>query len=173
MEFLNILARSRNKLRNFEVPELQDPAKWKSLETLLLRPWWTRVWTLQEFIIAPKLTFYCGSKSIERNRFRAAIHSLWFCRETNNPLIKQEAFYPTWNRRRLIQWYEDGKGSSNRIGSIALMAYMGDCQATDDRDRIYSLLELAKDRELVGRPDYEPSVENISRLVQTHPTPIG
>ncbi|KAH0563110.1 hypothetical protein GP486_002328 [Trichoglossum hirsutum] len=114
MEFLNTLARSRNKpKRKFKVPELQEPAKWKLLETLLLRPWRTRVWTLQEFVVAPKLTFYCGSKSIERNRFRAAMHSLWYCRETGNPQIKEDAFHPAWNRRRLIQWYESGKGSSN------------------------------------------------------------
>jgi hypothetical protein len=85
MGFLDISARSKNKLRrNFEVLELQDLAKWESLEALLLGPWWTRVWTLQEFVLAPKLTFYCGSKSIERNRFKAAIHSLWYCRETNS-----------------------------------------------------------------------------------------
>jgi hypothetical protein len=32
---------------------------------------------------------------------------------------------------------------------IAMLAYVADCQATDPRDRIYSLLSLAKDGQLV------------------------
>jgi hypothetical protein len=169
MEFLDVLAKSIIKLKQkFEVPELQDLAKWKSLEALLLRPWWTRVWTLQEFVVAHKLIFYYGPKSIERNRFRTAIRSLGYCRAANASPIKPEAFHPAWNRRRLVQWYEAGKGSSNGMGLIALMAYMGDCQAADDRDRIYSLLGLAKDRELASRLNYESSVENMYvKLVQS------
>lgn len=110
INFLHILARSKKRLhwknkpkREVEIQKLLDSGKWKPLETLLLRPWWRQVWTLQEFIIAPKLIFYCGSKSIERGRFGVAMGSLDRCRKIDNHLIKLETFIPAWNRRRLIR----------------------------------------------------------------------
>jgi hypothetical protein len=161
IEFLHMLAGSRNRLRrNIEVPRLNDASQWKGLEVLLRGPWWRRVWTLQEFIIAPELTFYCGSKSIDRDRFRAAIYALWLYNKTYRIPFEYDVWNPAWNRRRLMQWYE-GRDESKRMGLVALMAYVGDWQATDDRDRIYSLLGLAKDFELIRRADYESSIESI------------
>jgi hypothetical protein len=94
--------------------------------------------------------------------------SLDRCRKSDDHPIKLKAFIPAWNRRRLIRWHKYGNGSTNRMGLIALMAYVGDCHATNGRDRNYSLLGLAKDRELASLPDYESSINTIySKLVES------
>jgi hypothetical protein len=172
IEFLKVLARKKDWLkpnRNLNQlgdANLLDKDKWKSVERILMRPWWTRVWTLQEFIIPSKLTFYCGSKGISRGVVGNALLSMDSCRRLKFDLIHTDTFLPAWNRRRLWNWYEHPKGGSQRMGLIALMAYMGNCQATDGRDRIYSLLGLAGDGELAGVLDYEASIEEIyCRLV--------
>jgi hypothetical protein len=36
---------------------------WAALEKLFSRPWWTRVWTVQEYIVPDELIMYCGNKS--------------------------------------------------------------------------------------------------------------
>ena len=36
---------------------------------LFSRPWWTRVWTVQEAILPERLTFFCGLKRVDASRF--------------------------------------------------------------------------------------------------------
>src|SRR2546421_6030835 len=91
-------------------------AKWKAVEDLFLRDWWTRVWTIQELILSPRVTFYCGSKSLSLQDLRSAVHGLWLCGDSGNFPVKREAFNAVWNRRRLIQWFEN----SERHGSNSL-----------------------------------------------------
>jgi hypothetical protein len=54
------------------------------------------------------------------------------------------------------------------MGLVALLAYIGHHEATDDRDRIYAVLGICRDvdRSIVGVPDYSLSVEDVyTRLV--------
>lgn len=37
----------------------------ESLIKLLLRPWWRRVWVLQEVILVKKVSLYCGSMLVD------------------------------------------------------------------------------------------------------------
>ncbi|TVY82021.1 Heterokaryon incompatibility protein 6 OR allele [Lachnellula suecica] len=146
----------REKLQKLREPE--SGMDWKSVERLLVRPWWRRVWTLQEFLISDHLRFYCGRKSISRKNLHDAIYSAWACRAWDDMLMSKKAFYAGWNRRRMNQWYEK---RNHEIGLIAMMAYVGDCGATDERDRVYSLLGVAKDSNLVGQLDPASSVEYV------------
>lgn len=54
------------------------------------------------------------------------------------------------------------------MGLVALMAYIGHHEATDDRDRVYAVLGICNDtdRAIVGTPDYTISVEELyTRIV--------
>ncbi|CAI6339298.1 unnamed protein product [Periconia digitata] len=45
---------------------LRDPrysAQWNALSNLLSRPWWSRVWTLQEFVLPAKGRICCGTET--------------------------------------------------------------------------------------------------------------
>ncbi|KAH7075939.1 heterokaryon incompatibility protein-domain-containing protein [Paraphoma chrysanthemicola] len=128
-----------------------------AVEKLFARPWWTRVWTVQEFILSKHVVFRCGTLEMSRSLFRNAIHLIWECR--NNELKSDGP----WNRIRLHEWYayfgEDEDTKSQSASLTATLAYLGNHQATDPRDRIYSLCSLAKDPDIAGIPDYSQSVE--------------
>ena len=143
-----------------------------AVNELFLRPWWTRVWTLQELILSPRVTFYCGSKSLSPSDLRSALYGLWLCSDSEVFPVSNAAFHAVWNRRRLLQWFRNNGGhDSNRfsgISLIAMMAYFSDNNATDPRDRIYSLLGLATDAEAIVRPNYNASTEDAySELIKS------
>ena len=175
INWLHVLAltktwRERARLRY--VSDAKFDAQWQALQNLLLRPWWTRAWTLQEFVIAPELEIYCGRKSIRRSRFKSAMYVIWLREGMNHKPFLPEGYDSAWNRRRLHMWYTIGEhesmdNNSSQVLLLAMMAYIGNCKATDPRDYIYSLLSLAKDRGLVGQPDYDSEANKVYlRLVE-------
>jgi hypothetical protein len=75
-----------------------------AVSSLLHRSWWTRVWTLQEFVLPKEAKLYCGSRSITRGKFKSAIYSIFLCSTISNDfeheLVPREAFTGAFNRRR-------------------------------------------------------------------------
>lgn len=140
---------------------LQDRARWAQVERWLRNPWWKRVWTLQEFMQARRLTFHCGDRSIGRRDLHAAVLGIWVL-GTSDDLIDEYSWRAAWNRRRLFIWHRVGgeAGIRHDMNLVALIAYVGDCRATDDRDRVYSLLGLANktDQDMIGQPSYVDTV---------------
>lgn len=67
----------------------------------------------------------------------------------------RKGFGAQWARRRLLAWY-----GHSTMSLFALMAYIGDHDATDDRDRVYAVLGICSDTEraMVGTPNYDLSV---------------
>jgi hypothetical protein len=87
INWLHVLALTKtwcDRARLWYVSDAKFNAQWQALQNLLLRPWWTRAWTLQEFVIAPELKFYCGRKSIRRSRFKSAMYVIWLCEGMNH-----------------------------------------------------------------------------------------
>ncbi|KAJ0124615.1 hypothetical protein J7T55_005954 [Diaporthe amygdali] len=144
-----------------------SPEKWQALRHWMRRPWWTRVWTLQEFLLPQSLSFYCGNQSITRSDWGRAITTIYnystVSRISFESLIDHKGFGNQWARRRLLAYYKH-----STMGLVALMAYIGHHEATDDRDRVYAVLGICNDtdRAIVGTPDYTISVEELyTRIV--------
>lgn len=74
------------------------------------------------------------------------------------PVRDRKGFGAQWARRRLLAWY-----GHSTMSLFALMAYIGDHDATDDRDRVYAVLGICSDTEraMVGTPNYDLSVEEL------------
>lgn len=161
IELLSHLANRRHQLRHdykrrgkLMPTDLVDHPDWKPLESLLDLPWWRRVWTLQEFILARELTFYCGPQSISRTEFRRGLHALELCGPLEH-YVRTAAWTTAWNRRRLMQWYEHDQ-NRHKMSLVSLMAFCGDYETTDPRDRIWAVHGLAQeeDQQMIGRPTY-------------------
>lgn len=155
-------------LERKDIRHLRDsehPINWKSVERLLLRPWWRRVWTLQEFLICDKVMIHCGYRYISRRSLQVAMFALWAVGAADGLLMDPRAFYGGWNRRRINQWYRKRK---DEMGLVAMLAYVGDCGATDDRDRVYSLLGVARDSDMIGQINTRDSVDIVyAKLVRS------
>src|ERR1700760_3685769 len=159
VEFLHSLSRHRFKFAKEAPKDEKEQSKlmaelfirddrrdgWEALEKFFARPWWTRVWTLQEFILSKEVVFNCGSKKLSRKGLDSALFAVWLCSYTNKlPVVA--SWSSAWGRRRLLQWfrYKEGRKlhDTGPIPLIAMMAYFSDHNATNDRDRVYSLLGL-------------------------------
>ncbi|KAH7381815.1 heterokaryon incompatibility protein-domain-containing protein [Cadophora sp. MPI-SDFR-AT-0126] len=139
--------------------EPKSGVDWRALRCLFLRPWWKRVWTLQEFLISDRmrLTFYCGTEGISRHDLEAAVYASWLCKGWDKELLGRKGHEAGWNRRRMSQWYFE---RPHGMGLVAMLAYVGDSGVTKPEDRIYSLLGIAKDAHLVPPFNSKSSVED-------------
>lgn len=97
---------SVDKSKMIALREPDSGIHWKAVERLLMRPWWRRVWTLQEFLISDRrrLRFYCGKRSISRKDLQDAVYAIWVCKVYDGKIMSPKAFYGAWNRRRMHQW---------------------------------------------------------------------
>lgn len=131
--------------------------KWRAMSAWMASPWWTRVWTLQEFLLAGRLVFHCGQESITKQAWVDAITAIYDYQAIG--LLNRDAFGHQWARMRLLEHFEDER-TSDKMSLVAMMAYLGYYRATDDRDRIYALLGVCTDvdREIVGKATYDASV---------------
>ncbi|KAK1599316.1 heterokaryon incompatibility protein [Colletotrichum navitas] len=148
------------------------PAFQAVLEAMLAfneRPWFNRVWTIQEQALGANTFFLCGSKTLDidllppaRLIYDRCISIL--CRENMgdrnylNLLDKaqDQRFGPLMSLRRRRRNFVKGEGPGDDLYTLLGRTYVtGDAEATLPRDRIYGLLSIAVDAErLQIVPDY-------------------
>ncbi|CAH0030156.1 unnamed protein product [Clonostachys rhizophaga] len=154
---------------------------------LTLREWWSRIWTLQEFVVAKDVVFQCGKKLQNLDVFEIAVVSVmkFF-------FFMKLSVFQTWREKRMQPdnySYERGRGlmrvqiterftirrgyvdtqdhSRHSMGYLLETLYVtwingGELKATDPRDKIYALLGLAWDSDSLGIiPDYKKSIQDI------------
>lgn len=103
--------------------------------------WWTRAWVIQELVLAENVNVAFGAVEVNWSTFRSDMWSIWKSIEELQQLIGLRHSRRTWHY----------KGS---IGETALLARHTD--ATDSKDKIYSLLSLVKTAQAsLVRPNYD------------------
>lgn len=169
IEFFLTLATWRDRLDNIwktqnirQLPnDLDDSERWEALADILRRPWWRRAWTTQELILPDNVVFFYGTKHISRPQFHKGIYSIFLCNPRENLISRNDRNTP-WNRRRILQWRDEGADQQHPIelSLIALIAFTGDYFSWDPKDRIYAYLGLINDQDkgLVGTPTYDSGV---------------
>jgi len=135
--------------------DLEHPGFWDAITRFFQHPWWARVWTLQEFILPSALRFQCGGAWIGFEAFNDAMEALYNCSRIG--LGSSDIWGVGWGRRRVRHLFRQ-PDTGGRLSLVALLAVTGSYQCKDPRDRIYSLLGLAReeDQGIVGQPDYSP-----------------
>jgi hypothetical protein len=145
MDFL-----SNIKDEDFKNYNPEDPA-WEALRLLfdfVDRPWWTRMWVLQESILSPSPVVKCGTKEVKLERFvdfnylfdeylrldavRFASLS-WFCEIPYRDML--------W-RDMKKKWLDGLLG--------AWLPYVGKFKCTVLRDRVYALLGFIQEASRMG-----------------------
>lgn len=142
--------------------ELQ-PQVWIALKHLRARPWWSRMWVVQETLLAKRVRFYCGLQFADREHF-ARLHEIATSYQQVAKLEKRleimslsiaSPFFSIlddWEYHRKII-AEDRQSVSN------LIRVLHDCHCKDPRDRIFALLGMCKelDRQVI-KIDYGVSL---------------
>ena len=174
---------------------LQSLSGWKSqnqvrlaaaLYQLLRRPWWGRVWVLQEITLPRHAYFACGTKRISRRKFRAAFNAYYaLCNVLGSKTQRRQALtsyeaqaISVYSYRTDVMLSMSSLYKMERFSLVALLratcfgsAYhlqQGDYQhleSKNPRDKIFALLGLARDQkelEALGVfPDYTKSKEEV------------
>jgi hypothetical protein len=158
----------------------------QALKILSERNYWTRVWIVQEIAVPRKVMFMCGDKQLAFDTFAAAIlflplrsnAALRNVTTPNLPLITKLSTHPSPALGVLIgarRRYQRETGVPETLmellvrGCIVASSSHSDRQATDPRDRIYGLLGLASDKNMLNiRPDYSKTlVESYTNVART------
>ncbi|RDK45914.1 TPR-like protein [Aspergillus phoenicis ATCC 13157] len=129
----------------------------KALKSLLEQPYWSRIWIVQELLLAKTVIFYCGRASFtwhqlaslrQKIKTHVAHHdSLGISKCIGSIMVAQKTL-----------WDNLSKDDPHLPLSELLITY-GRHQSSDVRDRVYALLGLASENSI--QADYNLSVEDI------------
>lgn len=141
-----------------------------SLLHLFNRPYWSRIWVVQELASASTVTFICGNKTTTDHAVNHALrllrnfgqyqHLRWNhdCPITNNNHAVNTNAIHTHKPISLLKFRNGARPSS----LIYLMRHFRYFQATDPRDKIFALLGIATDNETLGlHPDYRKTSDEV------------
>ncbi|KAL9105468.1 MAG: hypothetical protein Q9187_008707, partial [Circinaria calcarea] len=123
----------------------QHYALWIALYHLMCRPWWKRVWVIQEIIAATLATIYCGTESISWARFQMVLGSPLKGKLLDGPLHFQ-SYKRGLSGGRNAELLESlrQKQFQGRIPRLEEMLFISwHCGASDPRDKVYALLSFA------------------------------
>lgn len=150
------------------------PKQWLALEALLNKPYWERQWIIQEFLLACNVTIWCGSHSTEWAAFERIFESLdgstkshlWRYHEPSDLILESRASV-LW-RQRSSWWRMQAKVGQRRGNELVEMLLVhAASKSTDRRDKVYSLLGLARD--CCVKADYAKSnVEVLIDVLRDH-----
>ena len=157
------------------------------MKRLFTRPWWGRIWVLQEIALPENGEFMCGTKRITRRRCSAALNAflaLWFVLTAkfskepqsltpyqqgiimNHFHHRPSVMLSSWNVYRHSKFPLAALLRATCVGSINLRRHgPHHLESTDPRDKIFALLSLAADRREIAKlgvvPDYTKPCKEI------------
>ena len=124
---------------------------------LLSRPWWTRVWTVQEAILPERLIFVCGERRVDAASFFGFSRS--FARHLSS-CCGQFFLSQPQSMLRSLRYHVDSlytleffRGKKEAVISHQ-MAYYRTRSCKDPKDKIYGFLGLGEKND--DKPDIQP-----------------
>ena len=156
-----------SNLDNLGIPPDDDQC-WEAFRALIRRPWFRRVWIIQEIVVAKKLVFKCGDWMVDWTVLTQAIrkmrtHNDFHLEKSPNDETKETTESGAFSLRRLLLLR--CTFTSNEFGMeklCDLLMLCRDFQATFARDHLFALLGIASDGDNPAlAPDYEKSLDDI------------
>ncbi|WYZ43182.1 hypothetical protein EsH8_VI_000881 [Colletotrichum jinshuiense] len=115
-----------------------DEAAWAALAWLLSRPWFTRVWCVQEIVLARSSVVYVGSCSLDW--VKLGVTAAWLSEQslTSGYDVPSELEGLRWDNAYAM--FDTSELSESSF--LDVLVYFRDHNATDPRDKVYGLLGL-------------------------------
>lgn len=134
----------------------------KFLQAALIRfftlPWWSRVWTVQEFVLARHGTLQCGEDVLDAGVAKQAVRN-FFDHQTSPDCCFHDgpALMPLFSALYVMDSLNFTSLLLHDRSLLYNIVHYRSRQATNDRDKVYGVLALGKPIGL--KPDYALSVE--------------
>ncbi|KAI1459758.1 HET-domain-containing protein [Annulohypoxylon moriforme] len=144
-KFTTALENTRNSVRSL-----------RGLHELLTRPYWERVWIIQEIAKARTVSVRCGSLCFDLSSVIASTEHVDDLPERSRILIS------TIQEFRLQE--SEARRGGLRMTLLQALIRSRHSLATNPRDKVYALLNLARDgNDLVPTPTYSEPIEDVFR----------
>jgi len=150
---------------------------WQALEPFFRRPWWQRVWVIQEYVLAQDVYFLCGPDMIAASSMittkylcywvlMAPLHAVQVFGERVGIILemlgKLPAEFDVMTELRRQHRQAERTGNNFEVDDVlSIMKQTSSSQATDPRDKIYALLGLAIKKFESLKPDYGKSIAEV------------
>jgi hypothetical protein len=131
-----------------------------SVNALFERPWWTRMWVLQEVLLAKNTIWHCGSSEASFQNLFNFVDNVVGQDLTINEIMLQSGPYTA----AILPFLE----LRDEIEPLHLLSYAWKRDATNPRDKIYSLCGLFRDDRYRVQPRYDWSVEKVYTQYALH-----
>lgn len=137
--------------------------KWRCIQDICQRPYWRRLWIIQEIILAAKITVQCGTAIITWDDLSTGIEkyrSIAGAADNSKFELLQRVL-------RLV--YHRNEFQKSGSGLVQLLETFGTSICFDPRDKVYGLLGLANDCDsgTALLADYNKSIEEVFEDVVT------
>jgi hypothetical protein len=133
--------------------------RWVALNELLRRPYWTRLWIMQEVVLANDAILCCGPYTASFMVLLAFRKFIGHFPIAHGPLDEPEEQAPVRRLADLCGRLADGL--SQTLFNALLLGR--DRFATDTRDYVYGMLGIADLKSISLSPDYGKSLFSVSR----------
>ncbi|KAM7210060.1 hypothetical protein V8F06_014555 [Rhypophila decipiens] len=141
------------------VPPPSDE-RWARFFTIFCRPWFSRLWIIQEVVLAKNPIFLCGRSQITWDHLIKAFDY--------TGLLGIQALATGLDTIHALKNCRDLHSARTPLLLAKLLVRTQSCKATDPRDKIYGILGLAEADDPVHRsitPSYEILTEDLYRNV--------
>lgn len=142
-----------------------DAATWEDMALFFERPWFSRVWVVQEVALASKVFVYCGGWRLRWDDVFEALRILIQERpgflEDQNPKPGRRARAASYALGILRQTYSNPY-VHHGYDLLQLLELCSYAESTEPRDKLFALLSLASDAgDPMLDPDYESPLEDV------------
>ena len=129
--------------------------QWKDVQFFLGNEWFSRVWIVQEIVLAKQVRIQCSDFTLPW-AVMTFLGPLMMERPKNDPVpIRDAADFMLELVRAKLGHHVDHESASYLLSLIALLRDMRPRNATDPRDKVFALLNVATDNNVLGlKPDY-------------------
>lgn len=164
-DFLREFGRQRNELLTSTDGERNTEQTAMSVRSLLTRPWWTRIWTAQEWILAGRTTFQSGQHTLAGEVLvRCLEHYRHHVKHTDccGMHLTSDFLFRLGDSLQSLSALDAVKQSYSHQDFSSSLGYLRMRQAADPRDKVYGVLALAASQYTgLMRADYSAPVEQV------------
>ncbi|KAM7184419.1 Heterokaryon incompatibility protein (HET) domain containing protein [Naviculisporaceae sp. PSN 640] len=144
---------------------------WRALGELFNRPYWERLWIMQEIAMGNSQTpFLCGDASVRWGQIYDGIYTFGskhidiFFGNIERECLEGGVRYAGLNRNKLIHLWEEGEVQAGKRPPqfLPMLDLARKSVATDPRDKVYGLLGLMPPEVAAAvEPDYEKPIAEV------------
>ena len=135
-----------------------------AINNLFKRPWWDRIWCVQEIVLAQNAVIVCGRRALPWETFLASNRNFIKHRECCQSCFGDFSLHRFLTLGNCLTRVNLRDFTPNKLSMLTNLEDFCGHQCSDDRDKVYSLLATG-DFEDAVQPDYSLSAPRVYQQI--------